>query len=333
MDENLRKKARTEMSRAALLESYNFSKHDIRNCYANAIEYSMQIENKMEEDYLRMSHACHTIAIINFNAKKYDLAAQYYHESAQHLQHTTLNDVRYRTLVKLYIDLSDACSELYHQDAANEAINNAIQAFHLIQNKTNSELHIGNPREHFKAFYELYEAQTSTNTYITSTKFTNHEQLLMERQQEALLLSQFSDISMEEMNDLNNHLENMLQYLPEKAKNPFSPVLFNQKPNDDTYRSAAKDFLRMAQSHMQTGSISDTIASYRQAIHVLDKVSVTTSNDTQIIAALNNQITYLQKKSTPARPNAILAMFANEETAMEEDEEENQSASYMSYSK
>lgn len=214
--EEKRELAKLKIKRAHQLERKQAAKEKIIEEYGQGITIYLQISEKTPDDLHALTEAYYSLATFYFNLKEYVKAGECYLEGIKNLLHTKLNDDSYRKLTELYINLSDACYESMKQHAGNEAMTNAIKAFGLIQNKTPEEQKIGDPVINFKQFHDFYERELSTDTYLESSKFANHEYLLSEgqlvRQQEALL-EQFETISLKEIQQIDTSIEGMLSQL------------------------------------------------------------------------------------------------------------------------
>lgn len=329
MDELLRERAKQAIARAKQLESYYYSNEEVLKVYLKGVNCYLEIVNKTASDYFAISKNSHSIATIYFNAKNHAKAAEYYVSSIQHLLKTELDDSAYRTLTEHYIDLADACYELYNQPAGNEAMGNAINAFKAIKEKTEEETAIGDPVTNFTQFHQYYELKLSTRSYVKSTKFKNHAQLLSEQQQalseqqqEQALMAQFSGISIGEQQQLDTSIEAMLNQLslaePQQASF-FTPTLFSPVP-DSTYRKTAQDFLRIAQSHVKTGAVGHVISTYQQAIGALRSIPKPAERDLQIIQELTQQISFLKTKPQQAlnAASASSILFNSSSTVSED---------------
>ncbi len=311
MDEVKRKHAKQKIASAKELEKRYFIEEAITE-YLEAIDLFLQISNKTPEDINAIVNVHYDVATLYFNRGDYLSAGRHYEAAINHLIKIPLNDDSYRLLTELYIDLSDACYELMHQAAGDEAMANALKAFGLIQNKTFEEQQIGDPVANFKQFHAFYEKKLSTKSYLNSAKFMNHEYLLGEgqvaRQQEQTLFEQFENISISEIQQIDRSLENMLSQLSLSAEpstsNPvsgaeqvaFNPVFVNVTPSDSAYRGMAMQVLNLAKSYIQNQKISDAIATYQQAIKILNTIKSPKESDLQIVQELTQHIRYLHNK-------------------------------------
>lgn len=305
MDEEYRKHAKSKITNAKYLERKHAAKKMIIDEYTQGINSFLRIINKTAADIHDLADAYYDLATFYFNITEYLKAGQCYLDAIKQLLKTELDDESYRKLVELYIDLADACYESFNQPAGDEAMSNAIKAFGLIKNKTIAEQKIGDPVANFRKFHEHYERTLSTDSYIGSSKFANHELLLGEgqatRQQEQALFTQFEAISISEIQQIDLSIENMLSQLSLSAEKPlFNPVVINETPNDGVCRNMAMQLLALAKSHIQNKLILETIATYRQTIKSLQMIKTPQQSDYQIIQHLEEQIKYLQrKKSVP----------------------------------
>lgn len=303
MDEEYRKHAKSKITNAKYLERKHAAKKIIIEEYTQGINSFLQIINKTPADFHALTNAYYDLATFYFNKTEYIKAAQCYLDAIQQLLQTELNDECYRKLTELYIDLADACYESLNQPAGDEAMSNAIKAFGLIKNKTGAEQKIGDPIANFKKFHEHYERKLSTNSYIESSKFTNHELLLGEgqvtRQQEQALFAQFEAISISEIQQIDLSIEGMLSQLSLSAEKPlFNPIVINTTPSDGVCRNMAMQLLALAKSHIQNKLIPETVATYRQAIKTLQIIKAPQQSDHQIILHLEDQIKFLQRKQS-----------------------------------
>ncbi|HAT1797430.1 TPA: hypothetical protein RG395_003270 [Legionella pneumophila] len=316
MDEVKRKHAKQKIASAKELEKRYFIEEAITE-YLEAIDLFLQISNKTPEDINAIVNVHYDVATLYFNRGDYLSAGRHYEAAINHLIKIPLNDDSYRLLTELYIDLSDACYELMHQAAGDEAMANALKAFGLIQNKTFEEQQIGDPVANFKQFHAFYEKKLSTKSYLNSAKFMNHEYLLGEgqvaRQQEQALFEQFENISISEIQQIDRSLENMLSQLSLSAQPStsnlvsgaeqvtFNPVFVNVTPSDSAYRGMAMQVLNLAKSYIQNQKISDAIATYQQAIKILNTIKSPKESDLQIVQELTQHIRYLHNKSGSAQ--------------------------------
>lgn len=299
MDEEKRRNGKLTIENAQRLEQRYATRDEIIAEYLKGINFYLQISNKSTADFYALSDAYYYIAIVYFNAKNYEKSGENYLTSINQVLQTQLNDAGYRKLTELYIDLADACYELFNQKAGDDAMTNAIKAFGLIKIKTSKEQEIGDPITNFKQFHAYYEKKLSTESYLLSSKFANHEQLLGKGQfarQEQALFEQFENVSISDLKKIDDSLERMLGQLSLSA---FSPVSIGQSPNDEAYRNMATQILRLAQSYIQNKLIPNAIATYRQAIDTLKAIKEPKENDKQIIENLQAQIEFLNKKSKP----------------------------------
>ncbi|MCW8444396.1 hypothetical protein OQJ19_02820 [Fluoribacter gormanii] len=300
MDEEYRKQAKLKITNAKYLDREVIAKKPVIDKYLQGINLFLHIVNKTLNDFHELSDAYHDLAIIYFNSSEYEKSAQCYLDAIKQLLQTPLNDKSYRKLTELYIDLADACYESLNQPAGDEAMANAIKAFGCIKEKTFEEQNIGDPVVNFKQFHSHYEKKLSTASYIASSKFANHEHLLGEGQfakQEQALFEQFEAISIHEIQQIDHSIESMLSQLSLSAdKHPFSPVLINETPSDGAYRNMAMQLLALAQSQVQNQRVTNTIATYKQAIKTLQMLKDPQQSDHQIIQHLEEQIHYLSRK-------------------------------------
>ncbi|AWN73657.1 hypothetical protein LEAN103870_10240 [Legionella anisa] len=319
MDEKYRKDAKSKIANAKYLERKHAAKKIIIDEYKQGINLFLQIINKTPADFHDLSNAYCDLAIFYFNKKEHVKAAQCYLDAIKQLLQTELNDESHRKLTELYIDLADACYESFNQPAGDEAMSNAIKAFGLIKNKTIEEQKIGDPGANlanFKKFHKYYEHKLSTDSYIESSEFTNHELLLgarqvtrQEEQEEQALFAKFETISIGEIQQIDHSIESMLSQLSLSAEKPlFNPVVINETPNDGVCRNMAMQLLTLAKSHIQSQLIPETIATYRQAIKTLQMIKTPQQSDHQIVQHLEEQIKYLQrKKSVPEAPSSFIS--------------------------
>ncbi|KTD42130.1 hypothetical protein [Legionella parisiensis] len=301
MDQEYRKHAKSKITNAKNLERVHAEKIIIIDEYMQGINSFLRIVNKTSADFHDLTDAYYDLATFYFNKKEYVKAGQCYLEATKQLLKTELNDASYRKLTELYIDLADACYESFNQPAGDDAMSNAIKAFGLIKNKTSTEQKIGDPVANFKKFHAHYERTLSTDSYIESSKFANHELLLGEgqitRQQEQTFFAQFEAISISEIQQIDRSIESMLSQLSLSAEKPlFNPVIINVTPSDGVCRNMAMQLLALAKSHIQNRLIPETVATYRQAIQTLQMIKAPQQSDHQIIQHLEEQIKYLQKK-------------------------------------
>lgn len=318
--EEKRELAKLKIKRAHQLERKQAAKEKIIEEYGQGITIYLQISEKTPDDLHALTEAYYSLATFYFNLKEYVKAGECYLEGIKNLLHTKLNDDSYRKLTELYINLSDACYESMKQHAGNEAMTNAIKAFGLIQNKTPEEQKIGDPVINFKQFHDFYERELSTDTYLESSKFANHEYLLSEgqlvRQQEALL-EQFETISLKEIQQIDTSIEGMLSQLSLAAeKNPFNPVLLDKTPSDAAYRSMAMQLLSRAKNLVQNQFIRETIETYKQVIKVLEAIKDPQTSDGQIMNHLQQQIEYLQRKPNTHQASSPLNQVPVSQTGM-----------------
>ncbi|HAT1128206.1 TPA: lpg1654 family Dot/Icm T4SS effector [Legionella pneumophila] len=316
MDEVKRIHARQKIASAKELEKRYCIKEAITE-YLRAIDLFLQISNKTPEDINAIVNVHYDLATLYFNRRDYLSAGRHYEAAINQLIETPLKDDSYRLLTELYIDLSDACYELMNQSAGDEAMANALKAFGLIQNKTFEEQQIGDPVANFKQFHIFYEKKLSTKSYLNSAKFMNHEYLLGEgqvaRQQEQALFEQFENISISEIQQIDRSLENMLSQLSLAAEPPnpnsisgvdrviFNPIFVNVTPSDSSYRGMAMQVLNLAKSYIQNQKISDAIATYQQAIKILNTIKSPIESDLQIVQELTQHIRYLQNKPSSTK--------------------------------
>lgn len=253
-------------------------------------------------------------ALILFNSRDHLNAAKYYNLCIEALLQTELNDAVYRILTKRFIDLSDAFSELFNQQAAHDAIENAIKAFLAINIKTIDEQLIGDPHVNFERFHSYFQKQVSTASYRESTQFKNHVKMLDEAQQEQGLFSQISRISITEQQQLDNSIEfiaNHLENAPKKT--PFTPTLFG-KISDSDYRTTAGNFLRIAKDLVQKNHIEAAIETYEQTLTSLRKIQKLTEEDKQIINSLTQQVNFLKEKiSSTWEESSSLSSLSDED--------------------
>ncbi len=292
------------------------------NNYQEAISLYLRIESKNDNDYRAIAGAYVRMAIIYFNRRNYNDAAQCYLESTRFLQQqSVLDDWTYRELTQCYIDLSDAFTELCNHQAGNEAINSAIQTFNLIKEKNTDELHIGNPRTNFTKFHEYFESQSSESSYIKSTKFKNNQRILLDRQLDGTLLEDFHEISVNELKQLDEQTKSLVQHLLE-AEPPQRPSFFNsdavlrEKQTNSAYRRAAKEYLALVDSYLKNGTMSNVIISYRQAKEALMNIEHPCVQDCSAIERLNNLINSLKDKTL----QSIATLPRPSELVMDEDE-------------
>jgi hypothetical protein len=304
MDEENRERGQLTIENARRLGRRHAARDEIIAEYLQGISFYLQILNKSTADFYALSDAYYDTATLYFNTANYAKAGENYLASINQVLHSQLNDDGYRKLTELYIDLADACYELFNQKAGDDAMANAIKAFGLIKIKTSKEQEIGDPITNFKQFHAYYEKKLSTDSYLSSSKFANHEQLFGEgqstRQQEQALFEQFEGISICDLKKIDDSLEHMLSQLSVSAEQQFfSPIPIGQSPGDGAYRNMAMQILRLAQSHVQNKLIPNAVATYRQAIDTLKAIKEPKESDKQIIENLQAQIEFLNKKPKP----------------------------------
>ncbi|KTD60296.1 Tetratricopeptide repeat protein [Legionella santicrucis] len=334
MDEEKRRNASQKIANAKKIErtllkqeviddyqKRNFIKQQAIGEYQEGINLFLQISNKSVADIKAIVSAYYDLATLYFNSKDYANAGACYEAAINQLVQTSLDDDSYRNLTELYIDLADACYEMMHQVAGDQAMTNAIKAFGLIQYKTLEEHRIGDPVTHFREFHAYYEKKLSTKSYLKSANFINHEHLLgerqVERQQEQALFDQFESISLSEIQQFDRSLEKMLSQLSLSAEQPiFSPISLNKTPSDSAYRGMAMQFLNLAKSHIQNQQISDAITTYQQAIRTLNAIQLPNESDLQIIQSLLQQIEYLQKKPSSSHSHSVTSTYQAEQPSV-----------------
>jgi tetratricopeptide (TPR) repeat protein len=321
MDEKIRREAKSIIEHAKNIESRYLPKSLVLQEYEKGIKLFLTLSNPCSTDFKEIAAAYNDIAIIYFNKKENAKAAECYHASIESLQKTDLSDDTYRIITGRYIDLSDACNELQNYNAANVATSNAIIAFGRINRKNVQELAIGDAShpENLQKFRDFYEKKSSTSSYLGSTVFKNHGQLLYQGQQEMAeseLFSGFENISIRET---DASIDNMLQQLSvsqvqasPQVTQTFKPVFISQLPSATDYRQTAEKFLRMAKDYNKNGLIRETIQTYEQAIGALNKIPERNERDEQIIQELIKQIRLLKTKpihSSKSSSSAPLAGF------------------------
>lgn len=266
----------------------------------DGINTMMQIVHKTVEDWTALFDASSELAIIFFNSNNYQEAAKFYSDGINYLLQIqnirSLEDSDYRLLVKHYIDLSDACYYLYNNTAADEAVSNAIVAFNCIKFKDRAELALGDPASNFKAFHLYHENITSLPSYVGSTRFLNHQELLNESQmsiqEENELLNDFGNISMAEQEDIHLNIQSMIGCL-----NPlFKPVPLIPNDNDENCRQVACKLLNLAATYNKQGFINKTIDTFTQTLNALKSIQTPGEHDRNIIRDIRKHIGLLKQR-------------------------------------
>jgi hypothetical protein len=238
LDEDKRKQAKLTIQNAKHLSYWNpLTKKESLAAYLEGIHLFSQIIHKTHDDLMALSSAYEDMAIIFFNLANYTSSAEYYLLGINTLLLTELNDDTYRLLTERYVSLADACYELSYQEHGNEAMGNAIKAFTLIQNKNSQEQNIGDPSVNLNQFYQYIENKTSTEFYLSSSRFTHYESLLnqgkREKRQENKLFRALEGKSMSEVKQTSDNIDQMLEALSlnTKEKPLFNPVFLKNNQN------------------------------------------------------------------------------------------------------
>jgi hypothetical protein len=280
--------------------------------YQLGIEAYSNIRVKTMADHRAIASTLRHIAITFFNwagsltedvnasRYEYEQAGQYYLKSIHYFKNLPrLEDEEFRNLTELYVDLSDVCCHLLKHVDAEEALGNAILAFKEIKIKNSKELAIGDPVINFKVFYEHVQSETSTASYLSSTRFKNYQQILLGRREEQQMADMFDTVSMMEKPVMDmTALDSMMSGLglSNNAMPSFVPVRLDNPVNDVDYRCISIEYLRLTQQHIQASNIFSTIITYRQALSALQSIQTKTQHDLATVDNIETQIRYLEKE-------------------------------------
>ena len=112
-----------------------------------------------------------------FNSNDFCAAAKAYEFAIQKHSNFIPTDITaadWRQLIGLYLDLSDAYTELNMPAKAAEALQNATQTYGCIkdEDKTPQELQI--PRDDVQKIHAHYQKKLSTQSYLTTPRYLNN---------------------------------------------------------------------------------------------------------------------------------------------------------------
>src|SRR3990167_2281263 len=207
LDKEYRTKALQWMKESKFYEHKSLKQ---KECFDQAIECYLKIKIVLADDRRKLSELYWICAIADFNKGHKQDAAVHYQRSIEQLLEIKLEerqDRDYRELTELFLDLADTCYYLPNQQAAEEARENAIQAFFYIKNKNTKEQAIGDPTINFSVFYEYFQNITSEKSYIASAKFKNHAHILQtshaKHQEDESMANLFGTCCIDEMSGID----------------------------------------------------------------------------------------------------------------------------------
>ncbi len=276
------------------------------------VEYSA-IQNKTISDMRKIALQHDHIAVHYFNMAAFAEAAASYQASIIYTHKISetfsLEDKDYRYLCASYIDLADACTYISKLQEADEAIGNAMTAFHRIKLKNPAELAIGDPARHFQQFYEFFQKQTSHSKYMASSAFKNHEQILSRHQEDHSMADMFascalSDQDPKELSQLHAMMEGL--HTTNAAAAVFSPINLDNPVNDKDYRAIAIEYLRSNQQHIKEGNIPHAISTYHQASKALNSIKFKNSTDIAIMTTIGEKNSFLEQHLGDGTADAAL---------------------------
>src|SRR3990167_11282069 len=287
--------------------------------YTKAVECYLQIQLLTANDHRAIADIYRSVAIFNFNRRDKPTAADYFWRAKEQLLQIKLDereDRDYRELTLTFLDLVDTCYYLHNQQAVDEAKENAFQAFDCIKTKNSKELDFGDPRSvvGFPKFFEYFQEQSAKPSYLSSAEYKNHAHIVQathaKRMDEQSMADLFGGICIDEVNKGLGEMMNALAInnvsKPSVAAIPsFAPINLERPSNDVAFRTLAIDFLGQTQVHIQQSKISDTIATYKEALQALEKVQDKSELDQQIITAIGRQISYLKEQIEKFKVNSV----------------------------
>jgi hypothetical protein len=256
------------------------------------------------QDYRKQYCEFHNKASDFFDAENYNGAIEHYLQGIDTYTRASkrfkLADSDYRALIRLYIDLSDAYCHLFETALAEIAVDRAIQIFSCIENKSQKEKEIGDPRRNFQLFHQYFEETCSEPWYLQSVEFKAHKEVLHETHDDKQIFSGLNRLAIFEQNESKqaNFVNGISFSLPALA-----PM------TDDDYRAMAKSFMQQAQ--IVLGNIAmndlaitaqDAIRAYQLVIDALNRIENKNRDDVQNLRGLQTSILVLQT-SSPSLPS------------------------------
>lgn len=175
--------------------------------YKNEISGILQSFDIKTNQFRLLANKYHALANQYFNSKDYDNAASYYLSGVRYLEdkynqdRPQFLDQDFLALTKLYIDLSDALNNLNQSENAYIAFSQAIQAFGLINNKTDVEKTLLNLNDNYVAFRNYIESKTSQPNYLSTKEYAANGEKLQTESEIGSIGLQFNEMGVDPNHD------------------------------------------------------------------------------------------------------------------------------------
>lgn len=265
--------------------------------YSDCIEKFLQIEHKIDADYRALESAYAELAIYHFNRH----TSEHYENSRDNLIHAiqsllklqNTTDIDLRKFVQNYIDLADIFMYLHNKTQSDLAIDNAIKAFQCIKNKKAAEINLGDPKTNLQAFIIYFQKKTASKNYVKSVLFQNHTAIFSENQDEKNVLLSFGNVYIDEEKKVQQSLVGMIQAMSintVKQPHTFFSNFSIQSPQDNDRRTLAKQYLSLTKEQLEKQKFINALKTYQQALTALKDIQQKSSEDTNYIQAIHEQI-------------------------------------------
>lgn len=144
-----------------------------------AIELSNGLEQVTMPDREIHAGLCHVLGDVHFNARRFLEAGIAYAQGIQIFQGQVLDQNQIRTIIRLQINLADACIELGDIQQAESQVNEGMVLFRMLrpEEMTTSE-RLLTTNFNVISFKAHYDKEVSTAKYLNTTQFVQHQSIL-----------------------------------------------------------------------------------------------------------------------------------------------------------
>jgi hypothetical protein len=258
----------------------------------------------------------HNTANHFFHSKDYQNAIGQYLEGinlySQMGAQFKLEDFDYRSIIELYIDLSDAYYHSLQKTLGDEACWAAVKVFSYIKDKSPEEKAIGDPRKNFQLFHRYFEKRCSDPSYLQSIAFKAHENTLNNAHEEKQLLSGLAHLDVSSENDSKQPAPVGVTSFSLPAFVPMS---------DDDYRAIADGFIQQVQVLLQDKKMDNLpkttrdaiIIAYQETVRALTHIQNKNKKDANKLQELQKEILLLQVPSS-SLPSQV-GVYSQSQTA------------------
>jgi hypothetical protein len=302
--------------------------YDLAQGYCKiALGWLEKIQPRNVDYYREVAQVYLTLGDMHFNNDKYFDAAVAYNNGAHHLAdisklNRSLKDKDYRAIIKLFINLSDACLHLDNRIPADEAFSNAIKAFNFIVKKTPEEIIVAGEKDNYASFRAFYENQVSEPRYLKSQMYNINRNLLQKKHEVNQLMGMFDSIEITSATQHTRELDALMRKRSITPQLPFTHIPVQKTVSDEERRSMIHDLVSIAQTNFNPQKIQETLISLERAISIYTDIQMKMESDNTLyhslmlqVQQLTNQIQQQNMQASKAVGPSMIGMYGRQNLA------------------